>query len=648
MRTMRLAAMMGSLCFCAASAQTPPPTFYGPIRAELIKNLDVRRVKTGSSVFARVTQDWTGLGCTLRSGAIIEANVEVALPRDKAKSGSQLALSFSKAQCGGNEMTPIELVLAAVSWTADDDITLRGQYPVVKHMVVSDGSPIVPGGPKSAASHQSQALDGIEFKSSDLFASPPVLHPGDVYGVRGVKLQMGGGPGGSSLLFSRNHEVVLDQHTELLLLPTSIAFKRVPGSAAKSAGTIAATAKPASSVPTAPASPPPPKEFEACSPPLCNVDMPVAVDETSNHPSTSIAIDSLGYAPRMNREIAQLDNEAALIWIGQQQMLVAFNPHTLVLRNGMTTIDAPVRKIHAVLLDLATSHVISTTDWELSDSGKFLWQLPGDRILVHAENELRVYDQHLVLMSQFPLTGPLGFVRISPNGELMAIGILKERHSHELHQKLSEDLNQNPEEDVEILILDKDLKTITQATTTSDLVPPTLLNEGQVNLLAQPKMRYRLAMYTWDNQTRTLARFSSACTPELSSFAPDLLLVRTCSVPAGTSEFRVLRPDGGVVMHGRPDPQELGHEAKGNNVSRTFAVKAMRTASDMRQSTVFHGSDLIEQEVRVYRATDGRRLASIRVGAPAPSHDGYSLSPDGTQLAILSGAQISIYSIPTN
>jgi hypothetical protein len=350
----------------------------------------------------------------------------------------------------------------------------------------------------------------------------------------------------------------------------------------------------------------------------------------------------------MNRGIAQLDNEEALIWIGPQQMLVAFNPHTLVHRNGLSTIDAPVRRIHAVLLDLSTSHVLSTADWELSDAGKFLWQLPGDRILVHAESELRVYDSHLAMTSKLPLTGPLEFVRIAPNGELMAVGIIKERHSHELHRKLTEALEERPEEDVDILILDKDLKTITQATTTSRLMPPALLNEGQVNLLAQPKKHYRLAMNTWENQARTLARFSSSCTPELSSFAPDLLLVKTCSVPGGSSEFRVLRPDGRIVMHGGPNPEELGHEAKGNNVSQTFVLKTMHTAPDQPLSAVFYGSDIVDEEVRVYRARDGKRLASIRAGAPAPSNDGYSLSPDGTQFAVLSGSQISIYSVPTN
>jgi hypothetical protein len=74
----------------------------------------------------------------------------------------------------------------------------------------------------------------------------------------------------------------------------------------------------------------------------------------------------------------------------------------------------------------------------------------------------------------------------------------------------------------------------------------------------------------------------------------------------------------------------------------------MHTAPDQPLSAVFYGSDIVDEEVRVYRARDGKRLASIRAGAPAPSNDGYSLSPDGTQLAVLSGSQISIYSVPTN
>lgn len=640
MRFLVTSAVLTVLCLLQMDAQSPPDSDHRPIHAELIKSLDVRHIQKGSPVFARVTADWIGQGCTLRSGAIIEAKVETAQARAKPNNDSQLALSFAKAQCNGNEMAPIDLVLAAVSWTPDNGITLRGQYPIVKHNLGAGGAVVGTG---------DQGLNGIEFKASDLFVPHPILNAGDVYGIHGVKLQMGAGPGGSSLLFSKSRDVVLEQYTEFLLLPTSVAFVRVPISTATTLSAGAGTlSKSASSISPAPISPPPPKEFEPCTPPSCTVDLPVAGDESSSHPSKSIAIHSLGYAPRLNRDISQLDNEEALIWVGEQQILVAFNPHTLVHRNGMATIDAPVRKIHAVLLDVLSNRVLSTVDWELSDSGRFLWQLSENQILVHAANELRIYDSKLTLTSRFPLAGPLGFVRVSPNGELMAIGIIKERHSAGLHQTLTEALNQNPEEDVEILVLDKEFKVIARARTTSNLMPPTLLNEGQLTLLAQPNKRYRLSMLTWGNQSVTLARFSSACTPELSSFAPNLVFVRSCDKTNGFPEFRVLRTDGQVVWREQPNSQELGHEAKGNESSRTFAIKILHASSALSPGSVFHGTDLVDEEVRIYRAGDGKRLSSFHSEAPAPSHGGYSLSPNGSQLAMLSGGQIIIYPVPTN
>jgi hypothetical protein len=98
----------------------------------------------------------------------------------------------------------------------------------------------------------------------------------------------------------------------------------------------------------------------------------------------------------------------------------------------------------------------------------------------------------------------------------------------------------------------------------------------------------------------------------------------------------------------RSDSQHLGQEAKGNTGSQTFAVKVMHAASPIYPGWYFHGSDLVAEEIRVYRAKDGKRLATVHAEAPTASHDGYSLSPDGSQLAVLSGTQISIYPVPTN
>jgi hypothetical protein len=52
------------------------------------------------------------------------------------------------------------------------------------------------------------------------------------------------------------------------------------------------------------------------------------------------------------------------------------------------------------------------------------------------------------------------------------------------------------------------------------------------------------------------------------------------------------------------------------------------------------------EELRVYRAADGKRLLAVRAGSPSLSRDGYALAPDASQLAVLTRDQLAFYSVP--
>ncbi len=229
----------------------------------------------------------------------------------------------------------------------------------------------------------------------------------------------------------------------------------------------------------------------------------------------------------------------------------------------------------------------------------------------------------------------------------MAIATVNERHAPELHARLRDSFGDEPEEDVDVVILDKEFQPIGRAATTSNLLPPTLLNEGQVKLLAQPRKRFRLAMSTWDNKTVTLARFDSMCKPELSSFAPDLLFLVSCSVPSGDVEYRVLRSDGKLVLRGMAGPQEVGHEAIGSSQKQAFALKAIHAGRTLSPGQDFSLDDLESEKVRIYRASDGKQLLALHLDQPASSRSSYALSPDGSQLAVLAGSEIRFFAVPS-
>lgn len=625
-----------------ASGQAPP-SYKGPVRAELLKYLSVRQVHAGLPVFVRVHSDWSGIGCTLRSGAIIEGKVLLASPRSKSKKLSEMALTFNNAQCDGMEMAPITFLIAAVSAAPADDLVV----PVVRNMGNPRGVP-----ENSAVSSLSQLSTQMQLSNQAKPAPARFPSLGEVSGIRGVKLDVAAGPEHSSVLSAKDKDIALNAHTEFILVPSSVAFDSQPqlSTPDKPAGSDGAKtsidsidlSSDLSHVSEASAN------FVTCAPPSCSTDLSATKHEGPSRPVLSIPIRALGYKPRPDAAITEIDDDQAIAWLGNGRVLLAFNAHRLVHREGLTNIDAPVRSIHAVLIDFNGNRAISTLDWELSDTGKFLWQLSPDSILVHAGHELRIYDSHLRLTSHLLLPGPLAFLRVSPNGNIISLGIIRERHTTLLHSSLQLDLGHQPAEDVDLMVLDRSFKTLAHSITASDILPPTLLNEGQVMLLAQRDHRYRIQFMDWQGRVSTLARFSSACTPELGSTAPDLLFIRSCQLSTGTPEFRVMRPAGRLLLRSVANVGELGQDASGTSSIGLFTVSYFHAAPSVRLGFPFHGTDLLGVEARVYRASDGKRIAAVHAEAPAPSHSNSALSPDGSHLAVIADAQLHLYSVPTN
>jgi hypothetical protein len=635
---------MAGLFSCAAYCQFAPEKESGPLEAELVKPLNLRRLAVGDTVFARVTRDWDGPGCTLRQGATIEAAVELAEPH-RGRGDSRLALSFSRAQCNGLELKPMDLLLAAVAqppadWGVVPDTVFKIPMSSMNHSLNPRTGNITSGGITVDAFPLARLeLHGIIHH----FPMSSKVHPGAVVDIKGMTLDLGTGPNQSSVLSMKARNVELDQYTQFLLVPSSLVFVRVAVHRESHDETDDPTALTESSSESTPAA----NDLEVCAPPGCAVDLPVVSEELEGNTGTSIATRALGYSPRLSRNLVDFTEDDALAWLGPDQLLFTFNAHPLIRRAGGERSRAVHRIIRAVLLDAQRRSIVRAVEWEVTDSSRYLWPLSGNRVLAHVGNELRVYTAGLEVEHTAKLAGPLAFLRISPNGEVMAVATLQERHSSELHSQLADELATEPEEDVEVEVLDRDFNTIARTPTVSGLEPPTLLNEGPVVMLAQPDNHYRIALDNGSSKLVTLARFASFCRPELSSVAPDLLFLMTCNMATNRAEYRVIRADGKLLIRGEASSSELGDEATGVHAQNLFAIKSVHTSGDLTRGMTFKGEDLDFEELRVYRAADGKRMLAIRIDEPTTSHGGYALSPDGTQIAVLSGSQIQFFPLPT-
>jgi hypothetical protein len=604
-------------------AESPSPGAK-PVEAELLSRLNVRSLKPGDSIYARVVQDWNGPGCHLRRGATLEATVRLATLRSHA-ARSQVALGFERAECGDAGLEPFRLELEAMAAPSEETQEIPADLP----------NPAATGVQTISLRQYIQHVD-----------SPASLKIGEVRGLKRLHLNVATGPERSTVLIDKDGDVQLDPHTRLFMRPA----RTNPPLQRYEPGTPAAVAflqtPPVTSLPREDDAG---SDLDACAPVDCSTASSDAAEGRTY--SGSIPLRELGYVSRLNREILAPSNDEALAWLSPTELLVTFNPHLLVPRYTSSPSDHTVRIIRAVLIDISSRTVRQTLDWHVSDRRQFLWHLPGNRVLAHVGDELRVYGEGLRVERRIALAGPLAFARVSPDGRIIAIGVVRERHTPSLHASLAASLDRDPDEDAEVVLMNDRFETLGAALGNSDAAPPVLLNEGQVKAVLAPGQsngvyrRYALQLRTWDDTARTLGRFQSSCIPEISSLPPDLLFVVTCGKANGAREYRVVRSDGKPLLHGFSYLKELGHAASGGGSPATFALRIFKADAPMLPGEPFHAADLESADLIIYRCEDGKRLSTVHVKDPAASSAGYAVSSDG-EVAILTRDDVDVYSVP--
>jgi hypothetical protein len=631
-----------ALCCATVSAERVAKPGADPIQAELMADLHARLLKVGQTVFARVTVEWRSPTCLLRNGAVLEAHVVSVVPSIKPVKASEVGLAFTRAQCGDLKMGPFNLLLSAIAAPPDPpDLGILSESLPVRAMSGIKGDIIL----NSVRISNNPTLNLIS--TMYLFPMIPRMEMGDVYRIKGLKLSVGTGPENSSILTSKDHDVALEKHSMLLLVPAQWSIARA---SAEPGGDQPESTEAVARIPAAAGAEglpvhQPLDDIDLCASPQCNVALPSGNANDVGHAADTVSIRDLGYSPRPQRDAFNFIHDEVLAYLDPRELLVAFNPHELVSRDAQR-MGSTVRVIRAALVDTQTHRVTHTVDWALPDNRQYLWPLANGRALVHVGSELRVYGEGLQIQNRVSLDGPLAFVRVTPDGSFIAIGVLHERHTPELHAQLRENLNGDPEEDVNILVLNSNFETIAKSTARSNLLAPTLLNEGQVTLSAQSNMRYRISMVTWDNHTSVVARFTSSCTPELSSIAPDFIFLVSCDKSTQGREYRVLRRDGRLALKGDSTENDCGHAAEGSANQEAFVVKIVQSSVPVPPGAPLNAEHFSSEELRVYRAADGKRLLAVRAGSPSLSRDGYALAPDASQLAVLTRDQLAFYAVP--
>ena len=203
----------------APAAPSPAPAAPAPaatvpaLLANLTMPLDVSRAKVGTRVEATVVNAWSGNGCDLRKGALVEGHVSQVKQRTKTDKRSGFVLVFDKAECDRHRGTPFKTTIFAMigppGSQAPNGESGMGQTPPLTDVPNSIG-----GGMRKISTP-----DSVYGYSVPDHLLPAQWHAGQVVDVP-MNLSVGSGADGGSIIWTVNKDARLEGQTTLILMAT--------------------------------------------------------------------------------------------------------------------------------------------------------------------------------------------------------------------------------------------------------------------------------------------------------------------------------------------------------------------------------------------------------------------------------------------
>ncbi len=648
--------VLGSTAEAEKKPSAVPQNLINPseIHAELLSHLYVNKVKAGDPILARVTDPWEARGCKLRQGAILTGHV-IKAETATIKSGfSTMEFSFDSAECNdqGSTTFPFTLVTILPSTSGADTDQLESTSLI--QTLVSPQNMV--SSYERAMSEKGQLAFALTNVTSVSTFHHPQLPPGQVVGFRSLKLDAGIGPDNASRVYMQDKNLRLERTTGLILIPTPLASVSVAklGSSelpAVPSGNVAPIKDSPSIVASAAPAPPPPApapepldESDVCST-VCNAVGDTAPIIRAANASYRLPVSSLGFAANMNRAIESFGYDATLTYLDESNLLFTFDAHKLRHRVMIGLQSVPVHTIRAILIDPKTHAIKHAYNWEIYGYGQYLWPAGPGRIIVHVNHQLSLLGPDLHPIYTLPLEGPFAWASVSPSGNHIVVGTIRERHQQQLHQLLQEQTGQEPEEDVSVQLYDGDFKLLLSTIRSTRERPAILSDAGELRLHATAPHRWELDEERWDHTQQHLITSTSYCRPTISAQSSGHLFLTGCSEASGGLRwYRMLRPDGHPVLKKTTPSQEIEQSADTSSPS-TFAVRVVKTLTLFYPGKAFNKIDLDSEEISVYRIRDGHPLFKTKTYDAPLIVQSFALSPTGRDIALLDSNAISFYTI---
>lgn len=622
------------------------------VSAQFSRSVRSTALQEGDEFFLRTAERWQNPGCLIAEKTEIFGRV-LSVARTGADPRKQsVTVRFAPVRCQGNpELRMVPLLVALQGYKPPEDNGLRrlGTAQAEDAAIATMFSPARPGVPTSADTLLTSA-NAVSTTDYDAYrrVGPEGgdLTTGDVKNLRGLTLELPGKTAATTMVFTR--AVTLKDYETLALF--ALVPEQVLLGDTKVAATTTATVRTMDSIQrsTAQRVRPAAVETEVCAAGGCKY-LASSATGMDNKAVWSVPLAQLGYQARPEQRLRALSQDASVHFLGSDEVLLTFTLHTLIRRQPQNFPNGRPRRVRGVLLSRVDGHVLKVKDWDVPDSaGPYLWELDGEHLLAQQGEDLVVLGPELEVKNRFSLPGALAFVSPAPDGGLLLLATVHEKHTAEETAALAKFLGPDEpiDENYDLFALDAQLHVMNRRLVYTLPRQPAMQQSDMVFADQGKEGQWQVSRTTWSGTRTVLAKFASACPVRVRSLPVGRVLVQGC-VPNQLryTWFRVLDGAGATLLKGEHNSYAFMQEADMDAHGQNFVTASVQTDTPLDFSVPVRAGAFTNEGVTIYKAATGKLLFARQLRSGSPEEQSVALSPEGDAVAVFTTDDLEVYRV---
>jgi len=362
-------------------------------------------------------------------------------------------------------------------------------------------------------------------------------------------------------------------------------------------------------------------------------------------PTRQFDLSQVGYQQLSEMARRSGASNLSLDFFDRDHILFTFNPKKLFARHPDCPPTHDDRLMHAAVLELSRGRILKQSDWYVHDSRRYLWALGAGRMLLRKLNSLYLVDSDLQETHLWTSSKDLLWVSVTPDGKQFITETASDTDSVPFNGK------QASKRRVQITFRGVDSLAVQRVIRSEKPSNVEAASSGFASVIPGFTGRVWLVRFGPNELQRTnIARVRSRRAPDVLYLSSNAVLIGrdSSSMPGySVSAFTVT---GNRLWRQHWDAHRYFPVLARSEDDSRFAISTFRLvdapASSSTDAHLLPENEGLEQRIEVFDTASGIPVTSATAAPVVLNGQNFSLSPDGSRLAVLRGMHIEVYDLP--